>query len=143
VQDFFCLRAGIFFLVLGGGVITSEIITGLSYRSIPSAAAGAACNKNHIQLMPDVVLINKKSKRKNLFSLLLFLLIKTSDSSSLVFCWRKERDSNPRYVAVRRFSRPVQSITLPSFHFLAFVKAVQRWHIFLKSANVKPFFINN
>ena len=33
------------------------------------------------------------------------------------YCWdlRKERDSNPRYLAVRRFSRPVQSITLPSF----------------------------
>ncbi len=27
---------------------------------------------------------------------------------------RRERDSNPRYLAVRRFSRPLQSITLPS-----------------------------
>ena len=29
-------------------------------------------------------------------------------------CWRRERDSNPRYLAVRRFSRPVYSTTLPS-----------------------------
>ena len=28
---------------------------------------------------------------------------------------RKERDSNPRYLSVRRFSRPMQSTTLPSF----------------------------
>ena len=27
---------------------------------------------------------------------------------------RRERDSNPRYLAVRRFSRPVHSTTLPS-----------------------------
>ena len=27
---------------------------------------------------------------------------------------RRERDSNPRYLSVRRFSRPVQSTTLPS-----------------------------
>ena len=29
---------------------------------------------------------------------------------------RRERDSNPRYLAVRRFSRPVHSTTLPSLH---------------------------
>ena len=28
--------------------------------------------------------------------------------------WRRERDSNPRYLSVRRFSRPVHSTTLPS-----------------------------
>ena len=28
--------------------------------------------------------------------------------------WRRERDSNPRYLAVQRFSRPPQSTTLPS-----------------------------
>ena len=27
--------------------------------------------------------------------------------------WRRRRDSNPRYLAVRRFSRPVHSTTLP------------------------------
>ena len=27
--------------------------------------------------------------------------------------WRRGRDSNPRYLSVRRFSRPVQSTTLP------------------------------
>ncbi len=30
--------------------------------------------------------------------------------------WRRERDSNPRYLSVRRFSRPVHSTTLPSLH---------------------------
>ena len=29
---------------------------------------------------------------------------------------RRERDSNPRYLSVRRFSRPVHSTTLPSLH---------------------------
>ena len=29
------------------------------------------------------------------------------------FILRRERDSNPRYLSVRRFSRPVQSTTLP------------------------------
>ncbi len=28
--------------------------------------------------------------------------------------WRRERDSNPRYLSVQRFSRPPQSTTLPS-----------------------------
>jgi hypothetical protein len=27
--------------------------------------------------------------------------------------WRRRRDSNPRYLSVRRFSRPVQSTALP------------------------------
>ena len=31
---------------------------------------------------------------------------------------RRERDSNPRYLSVRRFSRPLQSITLPSLQDL-------------------------
>ena len=31
-----------------------------------------------------------------------------------VFSQRRERDSNPRYLAVQRFSRPPQSTTLPS-----------------------------
>ena len=30
---------------------------------------------------------------------------------------RRERDSNPRYLSVRRFSRPVHSTTLPSLQF--------------------------
>ena len=34
--------------------------------------------------------------------------------NSLRWFWRRERDSNPRYLSVRRFSRPVQSTTLPS-----------------------------
>ncbi len=38
----------------------------------------------------------------------------------IVFGLRKERDSNPRYLAVRRFSRPVQSITLPSFQYFLY-----------------------
>ena len=28
-------------------------------------------------------------------------------------CWRRDRDSNPGYLAVQRFSRPPQSTTLP------------------------------
>ena len=37
---------------------------------------------------------------------------------------RRERDSNPRYLSVRRFSRPVQSTTLPPLHELFFNKNV-------------------
>ena len=33
---------------------------------------------------------------------------------------RRERDSNPRYLSVRRFSRPVQSTTLPPLQGLFF-----------------------
>ena len=32
---------------------------------------------------------------------------------------RRERDSNPRYLSVRRFSRPVHSTTLPSLQMLS------------------------
>lgn len=41
-----------------------------------------------------------------------------------VVLWRKERDSNPRNLAVQRFSRPPRSTTPPSF----------------RSAKVAPFF---
>ena len=34
---------------------------------------------------------------------------------------RRERDSNPRYLSVRRFSRPVHSTTLPSLHRVSMV----------------------
>ena len=37
-------------------------------------------------------------------------------STCYVASWRRERDSNPRYLSVRRFSRPVHSTTLPSLH---------------------------
>ena len=48
---------------------------------------------------------------------------------------RRERDSNPRYLSVQRFSRPPQSTTLPSLQnsfqegFLS--KAMQRYNLFL------------
>ena len=31
---------------------------------------------------------------------------------------RRERDSNPRYLSVRRFSRPVHSTTLPPLQYV-------------------------
>ena len=37
---------------------------------------------------------------------------------------RRERDSNPRYLSVRRFSRPVQSTTLPPLQGFNFNKIV-------------------
>ena len=37
---------------------------------------------------------------------------KSNPKAALVL--RRERDSNPRYLSVRRFSRPMQSTTLPS-----------------------------
>ena len=38
---------------------------------------------------------------------------------------RRERDSNPRYLSVRRFSRPVHSTTLPSLHGVCMVGRVE------------------
>ena len=38
---------------------------------------------------------------------------------------RRERDSNPRYLSVRRFSRPVHSTTLPSLHGVRMVGRVE------------------
>ena len=38
------------------------------------------------------------------------------------FILRRGRDSNPRYLSVRRFSRPVQSTTLPPLQRFYFVK---------------------
>ncbi len=39
---------------------------------------------------------------------------KSRKSCDLQDSVRRERDSNPRYLSVRRFSRPVHSTTLPS-----------------------------
>ena len=52
---------------------------------------------------------------------------------------RRERDSNPRYLSVRRFSRPVHSTTLPSLLYLkkllCVLKRVQRYRVLSKLAN--------
>tara|TARA_B100000674_G_scaffold28889_1_gene20331 strand:+ start:4919 stop:5080 length:162 start_codon:yes stop_codon:yes gene_type:complete len=40
--------------------------------------------------------------------------MKKALSDERAFVLRRERDSNPRYIAVRWFSRPVHSTTLPS-----------------------------
>ena len=51
----------------------------------------------------------------NHFSLLICFNNKKRCKSKLIYTfWRRERDSNPRYLAVQRFSRPPQSTTLPS-----------------------------
>ena len=42
---------------------------------------------------------------------------KSCKSCDLQDSVRRERDSNPRYLSVRRFSRPVHSTTLPSLQF--------------------------
>ena len=43
---------------------------------------------------------------------------KKSVNINVYTLWRRERDSNPRYLAVQRFSRPPQSTTLPSLQTL-------------------------
>ena len=50
-------------------------------------------------------------------------------------CLRKERDSNPRCLSARRFSRPVYSTTLPSF-----LTVRENWLWSKASAKVMPFF---
>ena len=52
---------------------------------------------------------------------------------------RRDRDSNPGYLAVQRFSRPPQSTTLPplqnSFRSALFLKSDAKVGIFFESAN--------
>ena len=45
---------------------------------------------------------------------------KKSPTFQLKTFQRKGRDSNPRYLSVRRFSRPVQSTTLPPFQYFKY-----------------------
>ena len=58
----------------------------------------------------------------------------------LKYFQRRERDSNPRYLAVQRFSRPPQSTTLPSLLMLFCSKAVQRYAIFRDYQILKKIF---
>ena len=57
------------------------------------------------------------------------------------FCfayWRRERDSNPRKLALQRFSRPPQSTTLPSLPILGlFPNANAKVYIYFKYPSVK------
>ena len=46
------------------------------------------------------------------------IIKKSCKSFDLQDSLRRERDSNPRYLSVRRFSRPVHSTTLPSLLYL-------------------------
>ena len=59
---------------------------------------------------------------------------------------RRERDSNPRYLAVQRFSRPPQSTTLPSLQtsyprVLVF-KSDAKVRLFFDSASIRPVFFH-
>ena len=45
---------------------------------------------------------------------------------------RRERDSNPRYLSVRRFSRPVQSTTLPPLQELFFNENVVSFRLMMQ-----------
>ena len=63
---------------------------------------------------------------------------------------RRERDSNPRYLSVRRFSRPVHSTTLPSLQMLSECLReciselrVQRYAYFFVCANFSCDFLKN
>ena len=48
---------------------------------------------------------------------------------------RRGRDSNPRYLAVQRFSRPPRSTTLPPLQCLCPSKAMQRQFISINTQN--------
>ena len=56
------------------------------------------------------------------------------------FYWRRDRDSNPGYLAVQRFSRPPQSTTLPPLqNFLSevlFVESVAKVRLYFKYARL-------
>ena len=65
------------------------------------------------------------------------------------FFLRRERDSNPRYLSVRRFSRPVQSTTLPPLQRLflnenvvSFRLMMQRYIKKIYRARKTEFFFN-
>ena len=53
------------------------------------------------------------------------IIKKSCKSCDLQDSVRRERDSNPRYLSVRRFSRPVHSTTLPSLHGVCMVGRVE------------------
>ena len=61
------------------------------------------------------------------------------------FFLRRERDSNPRYLSVQRFSRPPHSTTLPSLQdFLSevlFLKSDAKVRFYFKSANSSRVFL--
>ena len=66
-------------------------------------------------------------------------------SFSSVSFLRRERDSNPRYLSVQRFSRPPHSTTLPSLQdFLSevlFLKSDAKVRFYFKSANSSRVFL--
>ena len=70
-----------------------------------------------IVLIPEGGLL-KSTKRKNPVNRKIYRIL-----------LRRERDSNPRYLSVRRFSRPVHSTTLPSLHRVLWVMLQLRCNI--------------
>ena len=69
---------------------------------------------------------------------------KVANHRLATFFLRRERDSNPRYLAVQRFSRPPQSTTLPSlqnsFSEVLVFKSDAKVRLFFESANISVFF---
>ena len=65
----------------------------------------------------------------------LFQTKKECKSFRFTLYQRRERDSNPRYLAVQRFSRPPQSTTLPSLQ-----NSHTRALVFKSDAKVRLFF---
>ena len=87
-----------------------------------------SCGERDWQVHPLAAasLLTRKKADKNLQINLSFLS---------AFFLRRERDSNPRYLAVQRFSRPPQSTTLPSLQ-----TSSSRVLVFKSDAKVRLFF---
>ena len=91
------------------------------------------CQKWAFECLSVVHRINRKKSRKTLIL------------RDLSLFQRRDRDSNPGYLAVQRFSRPPQSTTLPplqDFFFQKYfpLKSLQRYDFILNKQIVYQFF---
>ncbi len=78
---------------------------------------GSLQNSKKLFASGELVLIFSSSLMKASFQQLL-LKIKNPADAGLFWVLRRKRDSNPRYLAVQRFSRPPHSTTLPFLRIL-------------------------
>ena len=77
-----------------------------------------ACRRmKHFAALPQNMKHRRCGMKQSLFRLHVFFALKSRQKK-----WRRERDSNPRTVARRRFSKPVLSATQPPLRVAAVLK---------------------
>ena len=61
-------------------------------------------------------------------------------SVRIVITWRKVRDSNPRQLSLRRFSRPLLSTAQPTFHDILFADLSRQDIVYIKKTKKSSIF---